>query len=612
MVQRNVPSSSRAQPAPSKRPQPRRNKNSRKPKTGWLTILGIGILAYLVAVLFFPILGYQFTDYDISKQLLARPQLQGLSLENLKYILTTPCITSYYPVRSLSYALDYELWGLHPGGFKLTNGLIHLANVLLVFYLILRLFRSWTFPEDTGVSGRDICMAVLCAGLFAIHPIVVQPVAWVPGREELLMTLGTLGCIHWYLTARHLGFRGEKRRELLCDVAATVCCALACLSNAVGAVVPLLAVVLHVLIVPRPSLKNVLIRTCAFWLIGAATIAIKRLGAERSLEQAAGAVGAFSPERLLLVLNVYWTNLKLLFWPRALAIEYPAINPRSLWAPGVVFGSTAVVVTCILIWRGRHNRGSLFGLTWFVLALGPTMQIMPHHIDHADRFLYLPLVGLVLAAGFALRHLTRKLTPNTLTLTVMVVALGMIPLYLASVAQVRTWQNSLTMWENCLAVNPNSGTAHGGLADNLVKQGEYSEAAEHYRLSLQQNPEDPHSLKRYALLLATCPEQEVIDHDLAISLARRACDLQKDLDPGPQMILAEVCAQAGQVSMAVTATETAIHLADLQENAELADQLRQRLQEFLAQSPDSPAHQTGNRLSPTLDGDSSLPLPIGP
>ena len=83
-------------------------------------------LACLIVAVFFPVVGFEFVDYDVPTQVINNPYIRGLTSENLRHIFTSPCVTSYYPVRTLSYALDYQLWGLNAGGFKLTNGLIPL------------------------------------------------------------------------------------------------------------------------------------------------------------------------------------------------------------------------------------------------------------------------------------------------------------------------------------------------------------------------------------------------------------------------------------------------------------------------------------------------------
>ena len=108
--------------------------------------------------------------------------------------------------------------------------------------------------------------ATFSAGLFAVHPVVVEPVTWVAGREELLMTLGTLGCVHFHLTARRLERRGRQNpRAMACFFSAALCCAAACLSNAVAAVIPLLIVAWDVLTLTGPKLWRIVGGTSALW-----------------------------------------------------------------------------------------------------------------------------------------------------------------------------------------------------------------------------------------------------------------------------------------------------------------------------------------------------------
>ena len=555
-------------------------------------LLGAIALTCLVAAVFFPIVGFDFVDYDVRVQVLENRYLRTFSVENLKHILTSRCITSYYPVRTLSFAVDYYLWGLNPGGFKLTNGLIHLANVLLVYWLVIRLFHR---PETAGYSSSawwDPFVATCSAGMFAIHPVVVEPVAWVAGREELLMTLGALGCLHFHISGRRLAERGGRpRAAVACHAAAALCCAAACLSNAVAAVIPLFIVAWDVLTLTRPRLGRILYATSALWVIAVATIVIKKLGAESHL--VASQVGAFSAERLALVLNVYWLNLKTLVRPTQLAVKYSGLRPESLLDAEVVLGATAAGLTCGALWLSRRQKLVLFGFLWFCLALGPTSQIMPHHVPRADRFLYLPLVGLVVSMAIGVRPVKNALAGR---MTGVVIApLGVLSLLgLLSAGQVRTWRNSASMWENCLKVDPRNALAHGGLADKLSEAGQFDQAIEHYRLALRLDPNSLETLKNFALLLATCPREELRDYELALRLAERACELIERPDPvavAAVMVRAEVHAQAGRSEMAIAAVEEAIALAQAAGDVELTDELRGRLKLYQDRPPSESARE---------------------
>jgi len=544
------------------------------------------VLTGLVSAVFFPIVGFEFVDFDVTEQLVENRHIQGLNVENLKHILTNRCITSYYPVRTLTFAVDYQLWGLTAGGFKRTNGFIHLANVLLVFWLILRLFRH-PASTDRSLNGWDICAVAFSAGVFAVHPVVVEPVAWVAGREELLMTLGALGCIHFHLSARRLGkASGRAGAAVACYAGAALCCVAACLSNALGAVIPFLITVCDALTLARPKLRRIICGTFALWAISVTTVVIKRLGPE--VASSAHQAGMTAVERLALVLSVYWLNLKALVWPTHLSIAYAKARPQAFFDAEVILGVIAVGLTCAGLWKLRRQKLALFGLLWFILALGPTLQIMPHHIHRADRFLYFPLVGLAIMMAMGLRPLASVLKGRVAP--VVIAALGLLSLLaILSAGQVRSWRNSASMWENCLRVDPNNALAHGGIADTLAAVGLFDEALEHYRTAVLLDPNNADTLRNFALLLATCHQTELRDYGLAMRLAERACELADRSDPAPVMAVAEIYAQTGHAEMAIAATRKAITLTENAGDEDLADELRSRLELYLNRDPSEPA-----------------------
>ena len=499
----------------------------------WPILLAVAASAYLVFVVFWPILGFEFVDLDVDQQVTHNPHIRGLTAENLKHIFTSRCVISYYPIRTLSFAVDYQLWGLNPGGFKLTNGLIHLANVLLVFWLILRLFD---YPISTVSSPdryRDLAVATFSAGIFAVHPVVVEPVTWVAGREELLMTLGALGCIHFHLRARRLSEEGGKNlRATACFFATALCCAVACLSNAVAAVIPLLIVACDLLTLAGPKLWKILRGTFSLWAIGIATIVIKLSSKATwtlspfNLQLVEGESGMISTERLMLVPNLYWLNLRTLVWPTNLTVHRVPLRPDSPLDAGVTLGVIAIGLTCVVLWAVRRRKLVLLGLVWFGLALAPAAQIMPHHMHQADRFLYLPMVGLMVAMGISLRPLGNALKGRGQLAGVL--AAGISCLFLLvwlSADQVQTWRNKLSLWEHCVSLQPDNALAHDALGSILRDRGELDRAMYHYERAMELDNDNPEALSALALHYATCEDDQLRDYDLAIRLARRACDL---------------------------------------------------------------------------------------
>ncbi|NLS93812.1 MAG: tetratricopeptide repeat protein [Planctomycetaceae bacterium] len=509
--------------------------------TGIPTLLGMIGLACLVVVIFYPILGFEFVRLDVGGHVLENPHIRGLNWENLKQIFTSWCTTSYYPIRSLTYALDYQLWGLNPFGFELTNLLLHLTNVLLVFWLMLRLFSRPAGEVASSAAWGDALPAALSAAVFAIHPVVVEPVTWVSGREELLMTLGALACVHFHLTARRLADNGSKTRwVLIYHTLAALSCAFACLSNAVGAIIPLLIVTLDVFTLTKRTLWRILSGTAALWVIGISTFAIKKIGEYRDPP---GELGAFSLERLSLVLNAYRLNIKSLVWPTDLAVFYDPLAPKGFGDTDVVLGGLAVVLSCAVLWAFRRQKAVLLGLFWFGLALGPSSQFLVHHIHRADRFLYLPLSGLAVAIAMGLRALGSTLRSREIVSAIMVAgALGLILLGRLSAAQVSTWKDAASMWENCVRVNPDNARFRISLADSLASGGQFRRAVEQYEHVLKLVPDHQRALIKLAWLLVSCADESVRDQDRAVWLVERAFER----NPIFFRVLAEIRTQVAQ------------------------------------------------------------------
>lgn len=506
----------------------------------WLTLLASLVLALLVSGLFWPILGFEFVDFDTEEQLINNRSVHGLTLQNLKTILTSRCITSYYPVRSLTYAIDYEFWGLRPAGFKLTNGLIHLANVLLLFSLVLRFLRHPVSLGEMPRTWSDVAIAAFSAALLAVHPLVVEPVAWVPGREELLMTLGALGCLHFHLSARRLDAASRSMPRRLYSLSAAVCCLAACMSNAAAAVIPLLVTVWDLLTLPKPRFSKIVRGTALLWAIGAVTVVIKgRDTPEVAMETLPD---VFSSQWLMLVVTVYLLNLKTLIWPAHLGILYEWVPSTGFRTNELILGSIAIGATLVLLWAARRRPVLMFGILWFCISLAPHSQLVPHHIARADRFLYLPLAGLTLSCAVALRSIAvvvKRAAPAAVLSTGCLVVFA--TLFIRSAEQIQTWQNSYTMWENCLAVSPVNPMAHRCFADILTKRGRFDQAIPHYRMALLVEPDNVDTLTSFAQKLATAEDARLRDCDLAIELAQRGCRVTGWKDTKIRRALAMAC-----------------------------------------------------------------------
>ncbi|MBN1676522.1 MAG: tetratricopeptide repeat protein [Kiritimatiellae bacterium] len=489
------------------------------------------VLVLLVLGVFLQTVRYAFTNYDENFQVVDNPLIRSLAPANMARIFSRFSLTNYYPVRVLSFAVDYAVWGLDPSGYHLTNVLVHAANVWLLWLLAAGLLASRAPDARTGAAASGPGWAAACAfcgaGLFAVHPVVVEPVAWVGGREELLMLLFGLLCLHAHRKALAAGAaaRAWRWRAL-----AVLACVLSCLSNVVGAIVPAI-VLAHDSCLhgagrgsdPASEHAHPARPACSWYLlpIGLVTVVIKKVADHlaRPVGWVAEGTDLSIAARLLTIPDTFWLNVRTLLWPRHLAVIYPAQVPTGILEPGVILG--VVLIGAVAAWIGfsRRRRPLLcFGFVWFVLGLAPSAQILPHHIFRADRFLYLPLAGLALAVSAGLGVWPRRAALRRPVLGVAVLLLA--GLGFLSARRAAVWRDSLTLFRDCLQTHPESVKALVNVGDALLREGRLAEAMPAFSRALALDPDDAdaHFNCANALLKAGSIELAAFHYSQAVAL----------------------------------------------------------------------------------------------
>jgi len=590
-----------------------------------------------IFAVFFSVRHLDFTTYDERFQLTENQQVRSLSSVHLKSIFTTRNqFGSYYPIRTLSFAMEYALWELHPKGYHLTQMVIHALNVLLVFRVASRLAGNH--------QPMDLCCMFFGVGVFAIHPAVVEPVAWVGAREELLMTLGVLLCLLFYMNAsKSYEDSGISVLTLFWYIAATLAGAMACFSSVLGAVTPFLVISWDILHGRRKRLRDMFVATSGLWVLAGLTILLKMheridLSPGLTIEVQRSLV-----ERFALVLSTYWLNLKTILWPAKLALLYPMHGLGFPPFREILLGAMAGCFTIVLFWICRHRPTCLFGICWFILGLAPGSQILPHQLHRADRLLYLPLVGLSILAGQVLLHWRRK---GVHVLSWMPLSMVLMAIWIVlSVRQIPTWKNGVTVFQQCLKVDPQSAVVMNNLGQAYKRLGEFELAEKHlwgavrrkpgyflfrhnladlYRLqgnlenaayhyeraaeilpgyeplirwakapasereasiqgwkeTLLKDPENVDALHELAWTYLTW-EEATRDHlEEAVLLATRACELTNRKDPNLLHTLMEALAKAGQIERSTSIGREALELARIQNNLTLAERLEMCLHRY--------------------------------
>jgi tetratricopeptide (TPR) repeat protein len=194
---------------------------------------------------------------------------------------------------------------------------------------------------------------------------------------------------------------------------------------------------------------------------------------------------------------------------------------------------------------------TLFALAWFLVALAPTAQIVPHHVARGDRFLYLPLVGLVAAIAWCIRPLGQVLHRRAAAGLVVLGAIFLVPLDWLSVEQVKIWKSDLSLWQHCVRQLPNNARARVALADSLYGLGQtepdparkidfYKQAVEQYETALRLEPDLTEAVNNYALFLMYCDLEQFRNEQKGVELVRHGYEVSQGKDPTSRSNLAIV------------------------------------------------------------------------
>ncbi|MDQ3813561.1 MAG: tetratricopeptide repeat protein [Armatimonadota bacterium] len=368
---------------------------------------------------------------------------------------------------------------LNPRAFHLVNLLLHVANVLLVF-IILRLLIQQKNPESRESPRSDWCA---CGGalLFALHPVQVEPVAWVGSMNTLLSSFFALLALWQYLCfAAALG-RRPMPYALMPYALATLFFILALLSKPIAVVLPLLAGILDSCILRRSW------RAVSGPLLGWLMLAGICVLANQTGQPAHPDLTTAWWQRPLIVGDALAFYLFKLLWPLDLAPDYGR-TPQHVLQRG--YGNLMWLVPYLLIivicWRRQRWPWVVAALGIFIIALLPMSGIVPYYFHVystvADRYLYLALLGPALAIAWLLHEKWETVLPQFYVLVLLVLAL-------LSAFQTLHWYNSVALFEHTLAVNPQSWMAHTNLGVVRQRQGKIEEALAHYRAALQIKPD---------------------------------------------------------------------------------------------------------------------------
>lgn len=476
----------------------------------WLVPL---IVALATLGAFFPALLNDFVNWDDDKILYDNPDYRGLGWDQLRWMFSTFLMGHYQPLTWVSFALDYQLWGMAPFGYHLTSLLLHTANAVLFYGVSRRLFGAALGTLAEGENWRLELSAGLAALLFAIHPLRVESVAWATERRDVLSGFFYFITLDFYLRAAANSQPSSRRRWLGAAVAAYL---LSLLSKAMAITLPVVLLLLDIYPLKRLAGKPadwfkresraLLYEKWPFAILAmgfaiVALIAQEVTGALKPLEQ----FGVLS--RFLQAGFAYMFYLWKTIWPFGLAPIYELPIETGWWAWVFVLSTAAMVGLTVALYSSIGRWPMVFACwVYYIVVLAPVTGVAqsgPQLV--ADRYSYLACLGwpLLLAAGLFRWWPGRESRASgqrqcvAAAVLLVVVSLGFL-----TWRQTKVWRSPISLWQHGTQVEPLSSIAHYNFGRALERENNPTSAIDSYRRAVAVNPRYAKAHFNLARLLA--------------------------------------------------------------------------------------------------------------
>jgi len=429
-------------------------------------------LALFVATLvaFWGVTANEFISFDDDEYITANPHVQaGLTGESVAWAFGNYHSNNWHPLTWLVHMTDQELFGEDAGGHHLTSLLFHALNALLLFLGLYRL---------TGSLGSS----ALVAALFALHPAHVESVAWASEKKDVISTLFAILTIGAY--ARYARSASAGRYALALGLFA-----LGLLAKPMLVTLPFVLLLLDYWPLGRccgepPADRpwsTLLLEKVPFLVLAAASswvtlLAQRSGGVLKTLESFP--LGT----RLANAIVAYAAYLGKLVWPSKLAILYPHPHEFPFWQVGGAALLLAAITAAVFVMR-RRQPALIVGWLWFLGTLVPVIGLVQvGNQAFADRYTYLPYIGLFVAIVWSVRSLLdRKVV--VVAVIVVLSTLGVRTWY-----QTRHWKDTITLFRHTVTVTENNYLIHDNLGKLLAGEGRLDEALEQYREAVRIRP----------------------------------------------------------------------------------------------------------------------------
>lgn len=457
-------------------------------------LLSILLISALSIILYINTLENGFT-YDDYGTVAGNPFISNFHNLNLlfkKDYFTISDETTYRPVVTFSYFVDYKLYGEKPWGYHLTNLLLHLLNGVLVYIFLALLTQS---------SIRQQSFLLLPALLFVSHPVLTEAINAIAFREDLLCFFFYMASFNLYLFIK--SSTGLRPINWFLYVVSLISYSLALFSKEMALTFPLIIYCYEWVCLRKEkiNLKSLLLNPLNIGYIGVTMLYsyIRFYSFKNSAEIDLPQWSLI--ERLLTIPWLIISYFKHIIFPIILSADYEIVPIQSLYS--ISFVIPLIIVISILFFSVK-NKKVIFGIVFFCVALLPVLNIAPISRTFAERYLYIPIVGLIIATESIFS------TIDYLKRYLLIILYFLIILYsFGTIKRNSVWREQRSLWFDTVKKMPNSSIAHTNLGLVYYREGRLDDATRELKTAIQLKPYVAE--KHYALGQVYHKKQRIMD-----------------------------------------------------------------------------------------------------
>jgi len=446
--------------------------------------IAVLILMVSVAFAYWNVDTFEFLSLDDQSYIFGNPHVKsGLTWASIKWAFSTFEASNWHPITWMSHMLDFELYGLKPAGHHLTNFLLHLINTLALFFGLKTMTKS-------------VVPSACASLLFGLHPLHVESVAWVSERKDVLSA-----CFMFITIFVYAKFTFSKARRLY--FGAILFYILGLLAKPMLVTLPFVLLLIDFWPLRRISFFS---RLPGYSITPGFVSAVLMLLREKipffvlsvlsciitSMAQISGGTVASTASlslfsRLCNAILSYGNYIEKMIYPHNLAFFYPHMGIPTRWGTSII-AVALLAATFLFISVAKTLPYCIMGWLWFLGTLVPVIGIVQIGSQAmADRYTYIPLIGLFLSLSWGLHDLTRRF-PRVRSVVIAVSVSVFIILIVQTRKQTNYWKNDSTLAEHALSVTRNNFFAYTLKANFLYANGNYNEAIQNSLFALKIRP----------------------------------------------------------------------------------------------------------------------------